>query len=157
VAAALLQAARRDAGLVRGQADEQAAAILADARREAAGALETARADGAAEAHAYGTAERAKARRGARTTALAARREALEGLRRETRRATGLLQDDRPLRERLVALAGEACGDGAIVTGHPDGGVVADAPGRHVDCSFGALADRAVDALGAEVEELWTP
>ncbi|MFI7643956.1 hypothetical protein [Nonomuraea sp. NPDC049400] len=38
---------------------------------------------------------------------------------------------------------------------HPDGGVLAEGQGRRVDCTLDALAARAVDALGAEVERLW--
>ena len=45
----------------------------------------------------------------------------------------------------------------AEVTEHSEGGVVARAPGRRVDLSLPALADRALDRLGGEVRALWEP
>lgn len=48
-------------------------------------------------------------------------------------------------------------GAGAEVTEHADGGVVAQVPGRRVDLSLTALADRALDGMGAEVRSLWEP
>ena len=61
------------------------------------------------------------------------------------------------LRERLERLARALLGPDAEVTGHPEGGVVARAPGRRVDLSLPALADRALDRLGGEVRALWEP
>lgn len=47
---------------------------------------------------------------------------------------------------------------GSPVLEEPDGGgVVATAPGLRVDLSADALADRAVELLGAEVMRLWEP
>ncbi|EKX65016.1 hypothetical protein STRIP9103_07529 [Streptomyces ipomoeae 91-03] len=40
---------------------------------------------------------------------------------------------------------------------HADGGVVARVPGRRVDLSLTALADRALDRMGGEVRSLWEP
>jgi acetate kinase len=39
----------------------------------------------------------------------------------------------------------------------PDGGLLAETPGRRLDLSLDALADLAVDALGAEASRLWEP
>ena len=61
------------------------------------------------------------------------------------------------LRVRLAAQARQLAGPGAVVTEAPEGGVVAVAAGRRWDLSLPALAERAVDALGPEVERLWTP
>ncbi|MFB9839413.1 hypothetical protein, partial [Actinoallomurus acaciae] len=57
--------------------------------------------------------------------------------------------------ERLRRTAADRTGPGARVLAAPDGGVIAVAPGRRVDCSVSALAEHAVDLLGAEVERLW--
>jgi hypothetical protein len=38
-----------------------------------------------------------------------------------------------------------------------DGGVLAELDGRRLDLSLDALADLAVDDLGAELELLWQP
>jgi hypothetical protein len=61
------------------------------------------------------------------------------------------------LRQRLERVALELAGAGATVLESSNGGMVAEAPGRQVDCSLDGLADRAVAALGAEVEALWSP
>ena len=47
--------------------------------------------------------------------------------------------------------------DAAVVREHPDGGVVAEAPGRRLDLRLTTLADRAVDTLGPQLEALWAP
>ncbi|GAB2920724.1 hypothetical protein GCM10027075_20790 [Streptomyces heilongjiangensis] len=57
------------------------------------------------------------------------------------------------LEQRARALLGPA----ADVAEHADGGVVARAPGRRVDLSLTALADRATDRVGGEVRTLWEP
>lgn len=57
--------------------------------------------------------------------------------------------------DRLRTLARDRAGADARIATAPGGGVIAVAPGRRVDCSVSALADHAVDLLGAEVERLW--
>ena len=57
----------------------------------------------------------------------------------------------------LSALAAGAAGPGATVTAHRAGGVVARSDRAVVDCSLPRLASLAVDALGDEVSQLWTP
>ena len=57
----------------------------------------------------------------------------------------------------LSALAAGTAGPGATATVHRAGGVVARSGHAVVDCSLPRLASLAVDALGDEVRELWTP
>ncbi|WP_169987912.1 hypothetical protein [Microbispora sp. H10836] len=160
VAEALLRQARLDADAVIRAAERDAAQTIEDARRQAREIVAAARGQGEAEAEAYSAAVRARSARQARGMELAARREALEELRRRAGVAVQALRDD-PCYPRLVKrlgeLAREAGGDDLVVREHPDGGVVAEGRGRRVDCSLEALANRAVDALGAEVERLWAP
>ncbi|MEU8193470.1 V-type ATP synthase subunit E family protein [Microbispora amethystogenes] len=160
VTEALLRQARLDADAVAGAAEREAARTVAEARREASAVIADATRQGEAEAEAHAAAARARARREARGRELAARREVLADLRGRVAAAVRALRDD-PCYPRLVEhlgeLAREAGGADLVVREHPDGGVVAEGPGRRVDCSLTALAERAVDALGAEVERLWAP
>ncbi|WP_048820688.1 hypothetical protein, partial [Streptomyces ipomoeae] len=101
-----------------------------------------------------------RARREARSRTLAARREAYEGLRRDAaERVRALRRTDGyvSLRKRLEHRARVLLGSGAEVSEHADGGVVARVPGRRVDLSLTALADRALDRMGGEVRSLWEP
>ncbi|WP_169947057.1 V-type ATP synthase subunit E family protein [Microbispora sp. H11081] len=160
VAEALLRQARQDADAVTHAARRGAAQTIEDARRQAREIIDAAREQGEAEGKAYSAATRARSARQARRTELAARRDALEELRRRAGEAVRALRDEPGyprLVERLAELAREAGGDDLVVREHPGGGVVAEGPGRRVDCSLEALAGRAVDALGAEVERLWAP
>jgi len=156
--------------MLRGAAD-QAARIVAAARREAEGIRSRARQDAAAvlaQAQATGqqdgavlaAAERAKGRREARTLLLRARAVALDGLRAQVLAEVAALIGEPgygQLRDRLTAMARLAAGQGAEVTGSPDGGVLARSADVSVDCSLARLADLAVQALGPQVRELWTP
>ncbi|WP_066948154.1 hypothetical protein [Microtetraspora fusca] len=158
VSAALLKGARLDADATLAEAEHDAARTLAAARRTAQDIIDEARESGTADARARADAVRARARRRARGIELAARREALLELRRRAMAAVLALRDDPcypRLVERLRELARESGGDDLIVREHPAGGVVGEGRGHRVDCSLGALADRAVDALGAEAERLW--
>jgi vacuolar-type H+-ATPase subunit E/Vma4 len=160
VRAELLRAAHTDAqGLVT-RADREAAALLDRARSEARAILDEARRQGRIDG---GDAARdllLRARREARSRTLAARREAYEELRRtatervgDVRRADGYTS----VRERLEQRARVLLGPAAEVSEHADGGVVGRAPGKRVDLSLSALADRALDRMGAEVGSLWEP
>lgn len=156
----LLARARADAERVGAEAAAEADGVLSTARRQAETILADAREQGAAEAARVAAAARARARRQARGLLLAGQRQALEALRRRSRDAVTALRGDpnhRLLRRRLERIARELAGPGATVVESPDGGVVAEGPGRRVDCSLTALADRAVDALGAKAEGLWAP
>ncbi|MFF5211096.1 hypothetical protein [Streptosporangium sp. NPDC000396] len=157
---ALLRRTRADAAAIAATAEKEAAEMIAAARREAQAILAEARASGTAEAQAYATTERIRARRHAHSVELAARREVLEELRRRAVTAVRRLREDPcypRLLERLGELAREAGGEGLVVSEHPYGGVVAEGQGRRVDCTLDALASRAIDALGGEVERLWAP
>jgi vacuolar-type H+-ATPase subunit E/Vma4 len=156
----LLAQARAEAERTRSEAAAEAAAVLARARDQAAAILAEARARGESDGAAVAAAELARARRQARGLPLAARRQAYEALRQRARAAVRKLHEDPGyprLRRRLARLAREQAGPHAVVSEPPEGGVVAEAPGRRVDCSLEELASRAVDALGAEVEGLWAP
>ena len=73
-------------------------------------------------------------------------------------RPCGALPVSHPqLRDRLAARARAELGPDARITDATDGGLLAEAPGRRLDLSLDALADLAVDALGAEVNRLWAP
>ncbi|MEU3253368.1 hypothetical protein [Streptomyces sp. NPDC006997] len=148
-AEALLAAAAADAAAVFEEAEARAAAILAEARRQ-----------GGADAAAARRAVRARSRRAARARELAARRECWEELRRQVVRGVGELRaaDAYPrLHERLTAHVRQSLGPDARITDVPGGGVVGEVPGRRVDCGLAAFAERALDRVGAEVEELWAP
>lgn len=159
---ALLARARADAARSLAEADAEVEATRADAEREAAATREEARARGRADAEAVRLASRAQARREARAVVLGAHREAYEALRRQVRATLSGLQDEpgwHTLRERLVERARADLGAaGPTHVGEPrGGGVLAEAGGRRAVYALEALADRAVDDLGVEVEALWTP
>ena len=61
------------------------------------------------------------------------------------------------LLSRLTAMAGRVAGPDATITVQPAGGVVARARDVVVDCTLPKLAILAVNALGDQVRELWTP
>jgi vacuolar-type H+-ATPase subunit E/Vma4 len=159
VRAALRGRARAAAHGALAEAESDAARVLADAERQAAALLAEARVAGEVDATAALAGERARGRRRARAVVLAAQRAAYEQFRDRARRAVLALRDD-PDYPRLVAgltaLARADLGPAAVVSPHPDGGVVAAASGRRVDYSLPVLADRAADGLGAEVQRLWT-
>ncbi|GAA3248043.1 V-type ATP synthase subunit E family protein [Nonomuraea helvata] len=157
---ALFRQAGIDARAITARAEEEAAELVAAARQEARTILADARADGAAQAEVHAVTERVHAERRARAMKLAAQREALDELCVRAMAEVRTLRDDPcypRLLDRLSALAREAGGADMVVKEHPDGGVLAEGPGRRVDCTLDALAARAVDALGAEVERLWAP
>ncbi|WP_158692621.1 hypothetical protein, partial [Streptomyces roseochromogenus] len=60
-------------------------------------------------------------------------------------------------RARLAETARAMLGAQARVSAVAGGGVTAEVPGRRVDLSADALADRALDRLGARAETLWGP
>jgi vacuolar-type H+-ATPase subunit E/Vma4 len=141
-------------------AREQAAAIIRQAREDAAAVLDESRAEAATTAAPVTAAELQRARDTARTTVLAAQREAYDDLRMRVRRAVGALPEepgyDRLLR-RITRLAEQAAGPSAQLESPPAGGLIARSDGMIVDCSLVRLADLAVAELGAAIRELWTP
>ena len=156
----MLRGARAEADRIVGQARDQADQTLRQARHDAEQAVRQARAEGEAQAAPAAAAERAHGREQARSVALGAQRQACEELRAQVLAAAGRLRDGsgyERLVARLSALAAGATGPGATVTEDPAGGVVARSGRAVVDCSLPRLASLAVDALGDEVRELWTP
>ena len=159
VAAALVAEARGDADQLLAAADREGAATVAAATREAEAMLAAARADGEAEARAVAATDRARARREARELVLAARRQAFERLRAEAREAAAALRHDAAypqLLHGLATLARDQLGaDAAVTLDGTVGGLEARVRNRSVDYRLPAIADRCVEALGAELETLW--
>jgi hypothetical protein len=138
-------------------AGSTAAALLTDARLAAEDAVARAAAEGAADARAAAIAELARSRRAATSLVLEADLATQRYLAGRIRAAVLSLRDQPGyplLRDRLSEMAAGAAGPGAVLTDHPDGGVIATAPGVVVDCSLGKLADRAIAALGARIAAL---
>jgi len=160
VRAHLLCAARAEADRLLDDARVQAAALLRQARRDAEDAVRQARGRGEAETAPAAAAERRRGREQAAAIVLGAQRQAREELSARVLDAVGGLRDEpgyERLLARLSALAAETAGAGATVTAHRAGGVVAQSGRAVVDCSLPRLARLAVDALGDQVTELWTP
>ncbi len=160
VHAALLADARADAASLLAAADRDARDRIARSHEEAAELVEAARAEGAREAAERLAREHAATRREAREVVLTARCHALDELRERARTAAReLAREDRygELREQLRSLAVSQLGPDAEVLDDPDGepGVVARDGHRRVDYRLVTLADRAVDALGDDIATLW--
>ncbi len=160
VRACLLRGAVAEASRILAEAHAQADAILRQARSGAAETADRARARGEADAAAAAAAERSRGRDQARSIVLGAQREAYQDLRAQVLAAVGGLQAEpgyQGLLSGLVTMAARAAGPGAAVTVQPEGGVVARSRGIVVDCTLPRLAGLAVDRLGDQVRELWTP
>jgi vacuolar-type H+-ATPase subunit E/Vma4 len=161
VRAALIADAHADAEQILAAADNDAQDRMTSATSEAAALIEAARTEGAIEATERLARQRAAARREARELGLAARRQALDQLRERARTAARELAHDESypdLLDRLRMLAAAQLGPEAEITVDPGGepGVMASDERRRVDYRLVTLADRAVDALGADVAMLWT-
>lgn len=150
---ALLALARRDAQSVVAEADAEASATLAEAARQAEQTRADARLEAATDAAALLAAERARINRESRALELRARRAAYDELVRSAREAVRALSDSPGVRDRLAALAREELGPTATIRPSPDGGVIAQAGGRRVSYSLGALADEAVADLLSSRDE----
>ena len=140
-------------------AQRAAEAVLTDALRAADEEVASAAAEGAADARPAAIAELARSRRTARSMVLEADQATQQYLAERIRAAVLALRDEPGyprLRDRLREMAAGAAGPGAALADHPDGGVIATAPGVVVDCSLGKLADRAIAALGARIAALCT-
>ncbi len=160
VRAYLLREAEAEAGRILAAARAQADDILRQARSSAAELVSQSRARGEADAAPAAAAERSRGQDQARSIVLGAQREAYQDLRAGVMTAVGALPAEpgyQGLLSRLVTLATRAAGPGAAVTVRPDGGVVARSPSVVVDCTLPRLAALAVDQLGDQVRELWTP
>jgi len=160
VRAYLLCEARAEADRIAEEARGMAAAILRQARRAADEAVALAVAEGRADAALATAAEQARSREQARSIVLGAQREAYEELCAQVLTAAGGMRDEpgyRRLLSRLTTMATRAAGPDAATAVQPEGGVVARSCGIVVDCTLPRLADVAVDELGDQVRELWTP
>ena len=158
VRAALLGAARAAADREVAAAQRYAAEVLDTATAGVAATQAAAAGVGRAEAAARTARAQAQARRERRAAELRAQAAAYDELRERVRAAVRALPASFPrLRERLVAQALAELGPDARITDTPDGGLLAETPGRRLDLSLDALADLAVHALGAEASLLWSP
>jgi vacuolar-type H+-ATPase subunit E/Vma4 len=160
VRAYLLRGAQAEADRILAEAHAQTAAMVDQARRDAEEAAGRAQARAQARTAPLAAAERRRGREQARSIVLGAQRQAHEELRARVLAAVGGLRDEpgyERLLARLIAMAEHAAGPGATVTADPSGGVVARSAGAVVDCSLPRLAGLAVDALGDQIGELWTP
>lgn len=156
----LLAQARQRAAQVLAAADAEAALALATARTEAEAMTRRARQQGEADAAAALADLRARARRRARATVLAAHQAAYDGLRRQVRLAVAALRDDPgfpAVRDRLADDVRRVLGPDAVVCDRPDGGVVAEVGGRRASTGLVDAAERVLDEMGPEVEQLWAP
>ena len=156
VRAALLQSAQEDAARIRAEAEDAARRTVTAARKEAARIRARARRQGAADATSALATERARVRRLARATVLAARREGYEALRSAAREAVVRWRDDPGyprLHEALQAAAHRALGRSARLRDAPEGGVVGERAGRRIDLSLTGFSDRAVEACAPGLEQ----
>jgi hypothetical protein len=157
VRAAMLHRAEQDAAALLAAARAAAETATARARQDADRAVAQAAADGAAQARPVAMAELSRSRQAARSVALAKDVDVRGEVVAKIRAAVMALRNEPGyplLRDRLSRLAVEAAGPGAVVTEHPDGGVIAKADGVTVDCSLGRLADRAIAALDPAISAL---
>jgi hypothetical protein len=160
VRAAMLRNARNQAEQIVARAARAAEALLAQAHADVEVAMVQAQAEGAAAARSVAAAEIGRSRRAARSAILGAEQVTRDGLVTQIRAAIVGLRDEPGyphVLDRLTELAKRAAGPDAIITEHPDGGVVARSAGVLVDCSLPRLADRAVIALAARISELCQP
>ncbi|KAF5999141.1 hypothetical protein ACFYRG_36000 [Streptomyces mirabilis] len=158
VRAELLRAARASADAVRERARADAEETLRAARGTADEVLAQARGLGEADGAAEAARERVRAVQDAWAAELAARSEVYADLRAAVR--TGVrraMAEGAVPQARLAEAARALLGTQARVTTVAEGGVMAEVPGRRVDLSADALADRALERLGAQAETLWRP
>jgi vacuolar-type H+-ATPase subunit E/Vma4 len=156
----LLRGAEAEASRILAEARAQADSVVQQARGGAAEMTDRARAQGEADAGAGAAAERSRGRDQARSVVLGAQFEAYQDLRAKVLAAAGGLRTEpgyQELLNRLVIMAARAAGPGAAVTAQPEGGVLARSGDIVVDCTLPRLASRAVDELGDQVRQLWTP
>jgi vacuolar-type H+-ATPase subunit E/Vma4 len=156
----ILREARMEADRIVERAHAEAAATVRQARRSADEAIALAWARGQADGGQAAAAERSRGREQARSILFGAQREAHEELRGRVLAAVGGLRDEpgyERLLGRLTAMAARAAGPDATITVQPTGGVVARSRSVIVDCTLPKIALLAVDALGGQVRELWTP
>ncbi|MFB7507338.1 hypothetical protein [Streptomyces broussonetiae] len=158
VRAQLLRAAQASADAVLDRARADADDTLRTARATAEQVFARARKLGAGDGAAAAERERVRAVQDAWALELAARAEVYAELRSRVREGVrrALAEGGVP-QSRLAEAAQAMLGIQARVTAAAGGGVTAEVPGRRVDLSADALADRALERLGARAETLWGP
>ena len=159
VRAELLSRAAADADRVIADARQEAARIIEQGRDKARQLTEKARATGEAAGASAAAEQEATLRRALRREVLAAKGNAYQQWRRRAREAVLRLRDEPDYPRWCQVLRGAAAavlGDGAEVTDHPDGGVMAQVGSRRLDLSLPAIADRALDEIAADTDELWS-
>jgi vacuolar-type H+-ATPase subunit E/Vma4 len=152
----LLASARRDADRVWAQADAEARRALATSEELAEKIRTEARDRGAADLADEMAAERSRAGRRARELVLRARVDEYDALRLAAKTAVAALPDDPDyprLRDGLVDVTRTRLGPDVCVHEGDGGGVIGEVRGRRLDYSLASFADRAVDALLADVDQ----
>jgi len=140
------------------EAAEEGDAMVRAARAEAARIIAAAVADGRAAGEIVARDGSARARRAASERVLAHREAARLRLRDEIRAGARELARDRSypdMRRSLEARGRALLGPDAVVTDHPDGGLVVEAGSRRLDLSLPALADAAWERMPEEVRGVW--
>lgn len=159
VRAELLRQATEDGERLIARGRDEATCIVEQGRDEARQLTEDARAAGRV-AGAAAAAEQATAlRRELRREVFAAKDHAYQLWRQRAREAVLQLCDDSDYprwRQGLRSAASAVLGDDAVVSEHPSGGFVAQLGHRRADLSLAAVADRALDQIAADIEELWS-
>jgi vacuolar-type H+-ATPase subunit E/Vma4 len=159
VRSALLARARADAAAEVARAEAEARGTLEEAGRRADAVREEARSRGEADAHAVLVAMQARSRREARSVVLGAQSEVVAALRDRVHAGLGGLRDDPTfgdMERRLEAQARTLLGPDARLTPDPSGGFVAESAGRRAELTLAAVADRALDRLGPDLQGLWS-
>lgn len=158
---AILESARRDAADTIERANRAAQELRRRAAAEADTIRETARAEGRHDAEQVRVEQRARARRRARSIVLQAQRQALDDLTSAVHDAVRRLWCDpatqQAVRATLVATARAEHGPQAVITDHPDGGVVATIDHARATYLLTDLADEVIASLGDDIVGLWTP
>ncbi|MGW2374725.1 MULTISPECIES: hypothetical protein [Kitasatospora] len=158
VRAELLRAARADAEQALAEAHRDAEHALAAARAEAAAVLDRAVRAGTEEGRKAAAEAVGRATRAARARELAAQGEAYAELcHRVAERVRERYESEPGAAESLARRARDLLGPDARITAHPDGGLLATAPGRLVDLGLPALVRHGLDRLGPEAGTLWQP
>ena len=156
--AELLRRAGADADRTIDDARREAARIIEDATETARQVTEKARAAGEAAGTAVAAAEAASLRLALRRELLAAQDDAYRQWRERGCEAVLRLRDEpgyATWQRALVRTARKALGEGARVSDHPGGGVIAEHGRRRLDLSLSAIAARALEAIAPEVAALW--
>jgi len=155
-----LRVAAEEAEAIRRAGDGRAEVIIAQAHAEAAAVIERrcAAAERLAEREARD--RMAEGRAHARGTVLRAQKSALTEARADAHAMVRNLAGDPRLNRLLERLATDArerlAPAGPVeLTEAPDGGFIARAGNREIDCSLSAQVDRVLDSMAGELERLW--